>query len=1258
MKQEKRMAKRIFSVLLTLTMAFVSFPMAFSFDTAAASATSGKTGDCTWTLDGTVLTISGNGAMADYTSSKRAPWSTNITEVVIGSGVTNLGDYAFVDRTGLTSITIPDSVVSIGKRVFNGCINLTSITIPDSVTSIGDYAFIGCRFLTSITIPDSVTNIGYLAFGNCTRLKRVDISSIKAWCGIAFHESANPLCEGADLYLNNEKVENLVIPDSVTSIGDYAFDNCTSLTSITIPDSVTSIGDHAFDDCTSLTSITIPDSVTSIGGYAFDDCTNLKRVDISSIKTWCGIVFNRTSANPLRNGADLYLNNEKVENLVIPDSVTSIGDCAFNGCTSLTSITIPDSVTSIGGYAFDDCTSLTSITIPDSVTSIGRSAFYNTGYYDDPANWNNGILYISNHLIAAKNTLSGEYRIREGVKSIGGSAFSGCTSLTSITIPDSVTSISESAFYNCTKLKRVDISSIKMWCGIVFNGTGANPLRNGAALYLNNEEVENLVIPDSVTSIGNCAFNGCTSLTSITIPDSVTSIGASAFYITGYYNNTKNWDNGVLYISNHLIETKNTLSGEYRIREGVKSIGDYAFSSCDGLTSITIPDSVTSIGSYAFRSCDELTSITIPDSVMSIGGSAFFGCGGLTSVTIPDSIIRIGDHAFGSCPNLTIRTIDNSAAHKYAKSNGIKFYLTKITRYIAPPNLEQAQNVNNQYVRITLQPTDDHEYKCNDGEWQKSNIFDNMSFDTEYVFYQKLGKTEKNVESASSAAKTIHTKKKNMSIATAPKLSSRTAYSISLKEIGGYEYSIDGVNWQKETLFSGLQPNEAYTFYQRIAATDQIYESVKSAGATFQTDKKDAGKSDPPTLLEKTDTTVTLKPIEGYEYKMDDGKWQKSNVFAGLTPNSTHRFYQRLAETDTAYAGSASEPFEVTTYPERYCPDCLNTGHAKDGTSCPTCFGTGRMRMVGDADSDNEITDWDAVMCIQYLAGWDVQVFSSKCFDIDGDRRITDWDGVLFERYLAGWDEKTNIGATVKGYPPHDHVFGAWTVETPATCMAVGSKYRTCSVCDDDEIVSIPKLAHDFADWIVGRAATCTLEGEKHRACAACGYSETAVLPKTAHKYGTWITDVESTCSSRGKRHHTCSVCGYTENADAPIKLHEVRSWILDAQPTCQYEGREHGECIYCGETQSRSIAKLAHNMSSYRVVVPSTCTTNGYQEAYCYTCGYTHRVGLGLKPHNYVNGVCTVCHAKQRSRKATSAATFMERISLSEQRKRIMLVN
>ena len=252
--------------------------------------------------------------------------------------------------------------------------------------------------------------------------------------------------------------------------------------------------------------------------------------------------------------------------MTIPDSVTSIGDSAFSGCTSLTSVTIPDSVTSIGDWAFSYCTSLTSVTLPDSVTSIGYEAFFNC---------------ISLTSVT----------IPDGVTSIGEDAFRNCTSLTSVTIPDSVTRIGERAFYYCTSLTSV-------------------------------------TIPDSVTSIGEFAFSGCTSLTSVTIPDSVTSIGGWAFY-------------------------ECTSLTSVTIPDSVTSIGNGAFKGCTSLTSVTIPGSVTRIGVGAFASCTSLTSVTIPDSVTSIGDSAFCNCKSLTSVTIPDSVTRIGKQAFDYCTSLT-----------------------------------------------------------------------------------------------------------------------------------------------------------------------------------------------------------------------------------------------------------------------------------------------------------------------------------------------------------------------------------------------------------------------------------------------------------------------------------------------------------------------------------------------------------------------------------------------------------------------------
>ena len=306
-------------------------------------------------------------------------WScSSLNSVVIGNGVTSIGDRAFSGCSSLMSIEIPNSVTSIGSRAFEHCRYLTSIEIPDSVTSIGFSAFEYCSSLTSIEIPNGVTSIGSSAFCYCSNLTSV------------------------------------VIPDSVMSIGDNAFNGCSSLTEIVIPDDVTSIGDNAFNGCSSLTSIEIPNGVTSIGSSAFCYCSNLTSVVIpDSVMSIGDNAFNGCSS---------------LTEIVIPDDVTSIGDNAFNGCSSLTSITIPDSATSIGNFAFYNCSSLMSIVISDGVTSIGDNAF--------------GLCSSLTEIVIPNDVASIGYRAFDGcssltsivipdsVTSIGFSAFSGCSSLT------------------------------------------------------------------------------------------------------------------------------------------------------------------------------------------------------------------------------------------------------------------------------------------------------------------------------------------------------------------------------------------------------------------------------------------------------------------------------------------------------------------------------------------------------------------------------------------------------------------------------------------------------------------------------------------------------------------------------------------------------------------------------------------------------------------------------------------------------------
>ena len=469
------------------------------------------------------------------------------------------------------NIVIADGVEEIDSMAFSGFDKITSVTIPDSVTSIGREAFSGCSGLTSVTIPDSVTSINMEAFSGCSGLTSITIPFV------------------------GEKADGTGVTDFgyifyVIDLWDDVYNIPESLKEVIITGGE-SIGDRAFEGYNGLTSVTIENGVTSIGYRAFRGCSGLTSVTIG-------------------NG------------------VTSIGDEAFRGCSGLTSITIPDGVTSIGEYAFAYCSGLTSVTIGDGVTSIGSSAFSQCTSLQ--FNEHGGAKYLGNEvnpyvvLYDVTDTSVTSFEIMAQTKIIYDGAFSGCSGLTSIVIPDSVTSIGYAAFEGCSGLTSVTIGN-------------------------------------SVTSIGDYAFRGCSSLTSVTIGNGVTSIGEYAFSGCG----------GLTSVT---------------IGNSVTSIGSRAFSGCSGLTSITIPDSVTGIGYGAFAGCSGLTSITIPfvgekadgtgstsfDYIFvysdydvpeslkeviitggeSIADGAFEGCTSLTTVTIPDTVTTLGDNVFEGCTSL------------------------------------------------------------------------------------------------------------------------------------------------------------------------------------------------------------------------------------------------------------------------------------------------------------------------------------------------------------------------------------------------------------------------------------------------------------------------------------------------------------------------------------------------------------------------------------------------------------------------------
>jgi len=438
------------------------------------------------------------------------------------------------------------------------------------------------------------------------------------------------------------------------SNGEATITDCNESISgdVTIPTTlggypVTSIGDSAFYNCSSLTSITIPDSVTSIGYLAFYSCFSLASIDVkNSNMSYCsedGVLFNKDKTELIRypegkwdgtytipNGVNsiakyAFSFNQSFSEINIPDSVVSICECAFLGCESLAYITIPNSVITIGDQAFAGCNrALESINITNSVKSIGNYAFldcYNLKSINVDSNnseysSSNGILFNKNKttvICCPAGKKANIITIPNSVTNIYDCAFYGCENIRNIVLPNCVKNIGDDAFAWCGNLISINIPN-----GVEFLGESA---------FLGCQSLSSITIPKSVTSLGRSVFERCESLGSITIPNSVTSIGEGAFYHCSSLTSIT-------------------------IPDSVTSIGDQAFYSCSSLTSITIPDSVTSIGYLAFYYCSSLTSVTIPDSVTSIGDSAFEDCSSLTSITIPDSVTSIGERAFIYCSSL------------------------------------------------------------------------------------------------------------------------------------------------------------------------------------------------------------------------------------------------------------------------------------------------------------------------------------------------------------------------------------------------------------------------------------------------------------------------------------------------------------------------------------------------------------------------------------------------------------------------------
>ena len=931
--------KRLVSVMLVIMMissTFLSTTFSLTAE-AAVESIQGWSGDCKWkvvtTPEGsslsTILTIEamqGNGKMANYDDMK-VWWGTNITKVIIGEGVTSIGDFLFANCTKLTSVSIPSTVKTIGESAFANCTALNYCPLRKGVVTVKKNAFAGCRF-SSVTIPESVTTVG--GFANCTKLTSVSIPSTVKTIGESAFEGCSNLTEvtmssGVTSIADStfywcKKLAEITIPNSVTSIADYAFVGCETLTEITIPSGVTSIGISAFKDCSKLTNVIIPNSVTSIGSSAFRECSNLTEITIPSSLASIGIKAFGACPSVVSievDGENQYYYSrgnciiDKQGTLVvgckesiIPEEVKTIATGAFYGCTGLRSIEIPDGVTSIKVGAFEECTGLVSMKIPfvGTYASI-YGGFLGEIFGERSYNWTQDRYTYEEYEFYNMYVPSSleSIEIGGGCSEINEYAFRNCYLLKSIEIPTNVEAIEYGAFFDCIYLTDIwyhGTAQEKNDMEIHYQSFDTNA---NVIWHYNTCKDEHVYKYDCDASCENCDWTR----------------------ELGTLESLKH---------NFILNANSTCYGCGISRKPSKPIVANHFS---GTVELDISEGME------YSKDGELWQTS----------NVFSGLADKTTYTFYQ------------------RVKASSIAQVSEVSEGVTVYL-KMTQ--SRPTAPTVSNYTDTTVKLIQ--VEGVEYSWDGITWQQSNVFDNLSSGTKYTFYQRYAETDTYEASASSAGTSVTTdKSKQTLIPNAPVVQSVSASSITLVPVEGCEYSKNGTTWQSSNVFSNLSCGTEHTFYQRYKETSSTYVGKSSEGTIGKTDKGTQSAPSKPTLSKKTHDSVTLVEISGYEYSMDGITWQTSNVFTGLNPETNYLFYQRKAETDTRYASASSISLTVKTdeEPQYITGDFNNDNAVTDADALyllyHTIFGDSYpIEQDCDYNHDGSVTDADALYLLYH----------------------------------------------------------------------------------------------------------------------------------------------------------------------------------------------------------------------------------------------------------------------------------------------------
>lgn len=1064
-------------------------------------------------------------------------YCTGLTNIILPETVKYIDAEAFNLCTGLTEITLPDDLVYVGKYAFGSCKNLlnitisnkirkidgfsscqklTSVHIPNNVNTIENYAFDSCTSLTSIYIPDSVKSIGSSSFSGC--------DDLTIYCSVGSYAEAFANSKGfkvVEYDFSNENISNNDeinaeddITDFVYYIDDYS--NTAHITkytgndkSVIIPDkiynkSVTSIENYAFQNCDSIKNVVMSDSITSIGEQAFSNCNSLESISISK---------NLTSIS-----SDAFYNCTNLASISIPDSVIEIYWAAFKNCTNLRSVNLSKSVRNIYDSAFEDCPNIEEFVVDNENSSFASI---------------DGVLFDKEKTILikyppAKSDTS--YIVPSTVCGIGFDAFRYCNNLTEITISDNTDEMLYNlSFGGCRNLTAINANDTCRYFssedGVLYNKDKTE------LLMLPAGKSGEFIVPDTVTKLGDASLWLANNITKIAVPDSVKEAdcsmdnpkfviyGHSGSYIESYANSNRfPFVDDYVIINNTIYDPREIFtpasSFEYTAQNGnviitkfigtetdvsipisingntVVSIENKAFQNNKTIKSVIIPDSVVDIGSYAFQNCSQLTNVTLSNKIKSIDSYAFLGCTKLDSISIPDSVNIIGKEAFGTCTGLKSVTIPDSVT----SLGDYAFYKCSNLESITIPN--SITNVGNCVLKGCAKLANSQGFVIS------NNILcDYIESDTQSENVVIPDGIIEIGASAFATCKTINTITIPDSVSKIDRYAFSGCSNLQFVNIPDGITVISDSTFRSCTELTNILLPPSVTSIENFAFIDcKKINSINLPNGITKIGYSTFNGCNNLTNIKIPDSVIT---IETMAFRCCTGI---KNI---IIPNNVTNIDNK------AFWG-------CTNLSRIIIPDSVNSigNEVFDGCDNLTIFGNSNSYAENYAITNN--------ISFEKIAICHIDKLSSTCTDYGkmGYYYYSGIDDIFFA------DENCTIEISdIDSWgiiPATGHNYITEVVEP--TCTEQGYTLHTCSNCGDSfKDTYTEATGHNF-ELVSEKVPTCTINGKKQYKCSKCGEEKTETIEATGHSYTTQV--IAPTCIEQGYTLHTCSKCGdsYKDN--------------------------------------------------------------------------------------------------------------------------------